>query len=114
MRSFYRFQVRSDPYTWDRFCRLESLRFEKTVGNLRVCSQAFPKNLVIYYVLLLGKVEYSCAVSCIPVFNIGISLATLSRSVICCALDMSGVKVAIELNEKTLSYSKPYALHNKN
>jgi hypothetical protein len=53
-------------------------------------------------------------VSCIPVFNIGISLATLSRSVICCALDISGVRRAIVLKEKNLSYSKPYALLNKN
>ncbi len=59
--------------------------------------------------------EYSCAVSCIiPVFNMGISLATFRRSVICCALDMSEMKVTVELNEKTLSYSKPYALLNQN
>jgi hypothetical protein len=49
MRSFYRFQVRCDPCSWDRFCRLESLRFEKTIRNLRLYSQVFPKNLSIMF-----------------------------------------------------------------
>ena len=86
----------------------------KDKRELRGVLIGFPEELSNRLCSFTGYVEYSCAVSCIPVFSIGISFATLSRSVICCALDMSEMKATIELNEKTLSYSKPYALLNKN
>jgi hypothetical protein len=52
----------------------------------------FPEELSNRLCSITGYVDYSCAVSCIPVFKIGISLATLSRSVICCALAILGTK----------------------
>ncbi len=64
----------------------------KDKSELRGVLTGFPEELSNRLCSFTGYVEFSCAVSCIPVFNIGISLATLSRPVICCALDISGVK----------------------